>query len=43
MFHRAIRAGLPGAQVPSCVFFLLLTLGASAPRYAAVGRTPGTS
>lgn len=42
MFHRAIRSALPGAQVPSCAFFLVLTFGASAPRYAAVGRTVGT-
>jgi hypothetical protein len=41
MFHQAIRAGLPGAQVPLCVFFLLLTFDASSPRYAAVGRTLG--
>jgi RHS repeat-associated protein len=43
MFHLAVRDGLHGASVRSCVlFFLLLTFGACAPADAAVGRTPGT-
>jgi hypothetical protein len=40
MFHRAIHAGLRGAQVRSSALFLLPIFGVSAPGHGLVSRTP---